>query len=101
MCRGPSTTCTAPNGGDARALGAATDGEVEDHRVSVATVLPLTCEAPFVETFSSYPVTPGAAAGWGPALPAGTTTYAFQSGPRAGDEAQYVLGTKSILGNPA
>jgi len=92
---------TAPNGGDARAQGLAGDGEVEDHRVTVATVLPLTCEAPFVETFGSYAVTPGAAPGFGPALPAGTTTYAFQSGPAFVNEAQYALVTQPILGNPA
>ncbi|WP_300619446.1 GEVED domain-containing protein, partial [Dokdonella sp.] len=71
---------TAPNGGDARAQGLAADGEVEDHRVSVATVLPLTCEAPFVETFGDYGTAPGVFAGWGRALPAGTTTYRFQPG---------------------
>ena len=92
---------TAPNGGDARAQGAASDGEVEDHRVTVATVLPLTCEAPFIETFGSYPVTPGASPGFGPALPAGTTTYAFQPGPTYVDAGQYALVTRPILGNPA
>ena len=92
---------TAPNGGDARAIGSASDGEVEDHRVTVATVLPLTCEAPFIETFGSYPVTPGATAGFGPALPAGTTTYAFQPGPTFVDAGQYSLVTHPILGNPA
>ncbi|HJU38000.1 MAG TPA: GEVED domain-containing protein, partial [Tahibacter sp.] len=92
---------TAPNGGDARALGAAADGEVEDHRVTVATVLPLTCEVPFVETFGNYPATPGAAPGWGPALPAGTTTYGFQPGPAFLNASEYALVTRSILGNPA
>jgi hypothetical protein len=92
---------TAPNGGDARAQGLAADGEIEDHRVSVATVLPLTCEAPFVETFGTYASAPGAFPGWGTPLPAGTTTYAFQAGSAAPantvNGGQYALMTRPNL----
>ncbi len=92
---------TAPNGGDARAQGPAADGEIEDHRVSVATVLPLTCEAPFVETFGTYASAPGAFPGWGTPLPAGTTTYVFQPGSAAPantvNGGQYALMTRPNL----
>ncbi|MDC8014618.1 DUF6923 family protein [Tahibacter soli] len=91
---------TAPNGGDARAQGPASDGEVEDHRVVVATTLPLTCEAPFVDTFGTFAAAPGAFAGWGQALPAGTTTYAFQAGSAA--PANTVgAGQYALLTNPS
>lgn len=56
-----SDTLTSP-------LGAASDGEIEDHRVVVATVVPVSCVAPFVETFGTGPNYQGP-------LPAGQTTY--------------------------
>ncbi|ANB16197.1 PKD domain protein [Dokdonella koreensis DS-123] len=68
----------APNGGDARALGIAPDGEVEDHPVVVATSVPLTCEVPYKDTF-------GAGAGPGPALPLGRTTYTYTTSPAPND----------------
>ena len=53
---------------DERSQGAAPDGEVEDLQTVVGTVLPSECANPFTENF-------GTGAGYGPALPAGQTTY--------------------------
>ena len=53
---------------DERSQGAAPDGEVEDLQAVVGTVLPSECANPFTENF-------GTGAGYGPALPAGQTTY--------------------------
>lgn len=63
------------NGGtaavDERALGAASDGEVEDHLAQVATLVPVSCTAPFVEDF-------GTGANYGPPLASGQTTYLWE-----------------------
>jgi uncharacterized repeat protein (TIGR01451 family)/fimbrial isopeptide formation D2 family protein/LPXTG-motif cell wall-anchored protein len=64
----PADNPVTPN--DERALGSASDGEVEDHVAQVATLVPLSCVDPFTETF-------GMGAGWGPPLPAGQTTYDY------------------------
>ncbi|WP_229663328.1 CshA/CshB family fibrillar adhesin-related protein, partial [Microbacterium album] len=58
---------------DERALGAASDGEVEDHLAQVATLVPISCVEPFVETF-------GTGTGYGDPLPAGQTTYHHVTG---------------------
>lgn len=56
---------------DERAQGAASDGEVEDHLAQVATFVPISCSAPFVEDF-------GTGANYGPPLPGGQTTYLWE-----------------------
>jgi uncharacterized repeat protein (TIGR01451 family) len=56
---------------DERARGAASNGEVEDHLARVATVVPISCVEPFVETF-------GTGTGYGAPLPAGQTTYIYE-----------------------
>ncbi|WP_460948300.1 DUF7927 domain-containing protein [Okibacterium endophyticum] len=70
-----TTDALADNAGtigvDERSLGAATNGEVEDHLAQIATRVPISCVDPFVETF-------GAGTGYGPPLPAGQTTYQYR-----------------------
>ncbi|WP_458113412.1 GEVED domain-containing protein [Arthrobacter sp. R1-13] len=68
---------------DERALGAATDGEVEDYLARVATLVPVSCAAPFVETF-------GAGTGYGAPLPGGQTTYLYE-GSAAVNDGEYAL----------
>ncbi|WP_426247228.1 GEVED domain-containing protein [Nocardioides sp. LHG3406-4] len=74
---------------DERALGAAPDGEVEDHLAQVATLVPISCADPFVETF-------GTGAGYGPALPTGQTTYTYVGAPEPDnmiDDGDYAIVT--------
>lgn len=69
-----TTDALADNGAtsvDERALGGASDGEIEDHLTQVATLVPISCVAPFVESF-------GTGTGYGPPLPAGQTTYRYE-----------------------
>ncbi|WP_229663182.1 GEVED domain-containing protein, partial [Microbacterium album] len=72
---------------DERALGAASDGEVEDHLAQVATSMPLSCATPFVETF-------GTGTGYGPELPTGQTGYTYVGAPKPSgmiDEDEYAI----------
>ncbi len=68
---------------DERALGAASDGEVEDYLARVATLVPVSCAAPFVESF-------GAGTGYGSPLPSGQTTYIYE-GSAAVNDGEYAL----------
>ncbi|RWZ52767.1 DUF11 domain-containing protein [Labedella phragmitis] len=56
---------------DERSRVGASDGEVEDHLAQVATLVPISCVEPFVETF-------GTGTGYGAPLPAGQTTYIYE-----------------------
>jgi len=58
---------------DDRAKGVASNGEVEDHLAQVATIVPISCVAPFTETFGTGPNYSG------PLLP-GQTTYLWENG---------------------
>lgn len=68
---------------DERALGSASNGEVEDYLARVATLVPVSCLAPFVENF-------GTGTGYGPPLPEGQTTYLYE-GSAAVQDGEYGL----------